>query len=298
MSADIKTFVKPQWLFAVAAALCMLFGHYLGYCYKLMATTPQLVQKINADIHPMTQTQRAAFEQADGVLRKDYLSDTNELLRQHDIGLKLNELEPRRGVTVQHELVPYGIDVQYTTYQLPWLLMLITGLCSGLLCNLLQRHTLSIDSPSKTDHSGAPNCVLTIDLDSRSLTLGNRQASTPLANKPLSLYVALLKYCSDTKQPFLTTTEPLPAAVSSICQRVFAQLMEKGHSKRRPPDFDSALDKSLSEIRRVVEELCEGDSELQRIFVPPKAVGKGARRQRHNFALKDISQHDYNITNN
>lgn len=298
MNGKITTYIKSPWLFSLATTLCILWGHYLGHCYNIAVATPQLVQKINADINRIADTQRAVFEQAESNLKLDYLAHTNELLRQHDIGLRLAEQQPQHVVTVQHNLLPYGIYIQQTAYQLPWLLMVITGLSSGLLCNLLKRHTPSFEQPNKTHHTTTPNQVLTIDLNSRSVILGNRQATTPLANKPLCLYVALLKYCSETKQPFLTTTEPLPAAVNSGCQRVFAQLMEKGHSKRRPPDFDSALDKSLSDIRRVVDELCEGDADLQRIFVPPKAVGKGARRQRHNFALKDISQHDYNITGN
>lgn len=295
MKERINSLIKSPWLFSLAATLCILCGHYLGHGYKIAVVTPHLVQKINADINLIADNQRAAFEQADGTLSMDYLAHTNKLLRQQNIGLELVERLPQPIVAVQHDLIPYGVNIQHTNYNPPWLLMIITSIFSGLVFSCFQPCFLLDKQSYITEHIKAPIQVLTINLDRRLLTLGNKKATTPLANKPLCLYIAMLKYCSETKQPFLTTNEPLPGILNSSCQRLFTQLMEKGHTKRRPPDFDSALDKSLSDIRRVVDGLCEGDTDLQRIFVPPKAVGKGARLQRHNFALKDINQYNYKI---
>jgi hypothetical protein len=58
-----------------------------------------------------------------------------------------------------------------------------------------------------------------------------------------------------------------------------------GNTKRKRPDFGANLDKTLSEIRSVLDEVFQHHVQAKELFYPPKAQGEGSRSKMHNYAL-------------
>jgi hypothetical protein len=73
------------------------------------------------------------------------------------------------------------------------------------------------------------------------------------------------------------------------------RLMELGHTKRKRPDFNANLDKTLSEIRAALDEVFAGYSEEKTRYYPPRAQGEGSRSKQHSYALPVLHHADIQI---
>ena len=71
--------------------------------------------------------------------------------------------------------------------------------------------------------------------------------------------------------------------------------MDLGHTKRKRPDFNANLDKTLSEIRAALDEVFAGYSEEKAKYCPPRAQGEGSRSKQHSYALPRLYAHEIEV---
>ncbi|MBE1301975.1 MAG: hypothetical protein GJ680_18970 [Alteromonadaceae bacterium] len=137
---------------------------------------------------------------------------------------------------------------------------------------------------------------LVIDLRDRTLYLNSDDTlRSTLSNKPLCFYLAMLKFCRDNDKAILYHNKDLPEDFVELANKYFYRLLELGHSRRKRPDFDSNIDKMLSEIRAALDEIFTSDLELKKVFYPQKAQGEGSRSKLHNYALVGLKADQYEL---
>jgi hypothetical protein len=143
-----------------------------------------------------------------------------------------------------------------------------------------------------------PKPKLVINL--RDKTLGNSVNDTVviLQNKPLCFYTALVKYCTENPEHPLPPHKDVPIELIALANKAFARLIELGHTKRKRPDFNANLDKTLSEIRASLDEVFALYPEEKERYYPPRAQGEGSRSKQHSYALTHLSPDDVEIIGN
>ena len=130
--------------------------------------------------------------------------------------------------------------------------------------------------------------------------LGNSVNDTVviLQNKPLCFYTALVKYCTENPEHPLPPHKDVPIELIALANKAFARLIELGHTKRKRPDFNANLDKTLSEIRASLDEVFALYPEEKERYYPPRAQGEGSRSKQHSYALTHLSPDDVEIIGN
>lgn len=136
---------------------------------------------------------------------------------------------------------------------------------------------------------------LTVNLNEKSLGNGVNNVTVQLQNKPLCFYTALLHYCIENPNAVLFHHKDIPPELTNLASKVFMRLMELGHTKRKRPDFNANLDKTLSEIRAALDEVFTGFSEEKTRYYPPRAQGEGSRSKQHSYALPVLHYADIHI---
>lgn len=136
---------------------------------------------------------------------------------------------------------------------------------------------------------------LVLDLENKCIALRGTDYKVELANKPLCFYAALLSYCQRYPGVRLCQREILPDEILALANQYFMRLVVLGHTIRKRPDFDANLEKMLSEIRAALDELFIDHPESKALFYPPKALGEGSRSKTHNFALRRLSEAEWEI---
>jgi hypothetical protein len=136
---------------------------------------------------------------------------------------------------------------------------------------------------------------LTVNLNEKTLGNGVNDVTVQLQNKPLCFYTALLHYCIENPNSVLLHHKDIPPELTHLASKVFSRLMELGHTKRKRPDFNANLDKTLSEIRAALDEVFAGFSEEKARYYPPRAQGEGSRSKQHSYALPILHLSDIHI---
>jgi hypothetical protein len=139
---------------------------------------------------------------------------------------------------------------------------------------------------------------LIINLKDKTLSNGIDEKAVALQNKPLCFYTALVKYCIENPSHPLPPHKDVPHELLVLANKSFGRLIELGHTKRKRPDFNANLDKTLSEIRAALDEVFSAYSEEKEIYYPPRAQGEGSRSKQHSYALPDIKLEDIEIIGN
>ncbi|GGW92188.1 hypothetical protein [Alteromonas halophila] len=152
------------------------------------------------------------------------------------------------------------------------------------------RHQASSDMPA------TPKLV--INLKDKTLGNGVDDTQVVLQNKPLCFYTALLKYCIGNPGAPLQHHQQVPEELLTLANRVFSRLIELGHTKRKRPDFNANLDKTLSEIRAALDEVFFTFNEEKELYYPPRAQGEGSRSKQHSYALPVLHEEDIEIIGN
>lgn len=143
-----------------------------------------------------------------------------------------------------------------------------------------------------------PTPKLVINLRDKTLGNGVNKTTVILQNKPLCFYTALVNYCTVNPNEPLPPHKDVPAELLMLANKTFARLIELGHTKRKRPDFNANLDKTLSEIRAALDEVFAGFTEEKETFYPPRAQGEGSRSKQHSYALSTIKIEDVEIIGN
>lgn len=140
-----------------------------------------------------------------------------------------------------------------------------------------------------------PKPKLQINLTEKSIGNNVNNVTVQLQNKPLCFYTALLRFCVDNPHAVLLHHKDIPTELSQQAIKVFGRLMELGHTKRKRPDFNANLDKTLSEIRAALDEVFAGYSDEKALYYPPRAQGEGSRSKQHSYAITNITADDIEI---
>ncbi len=152
------------------------------------------------------------------------------------------------------------------------------------------RHQADLDMPVEP--------ALVINLNHKTLGNGVDDTQVTLQNKPLCFYTALVQYCIENPGAPLQHHQQVPDALLEKANRAFTRLIELGHTKRKRPDFNANLDKTLSEIRAALDEVFFAYNEHKELYYPPRAQGEGSRSRQHSYALPAIDQQDVEIIGN
>lgn len=143
-----------------------------------------------------------------------------------------------------------------------------------------------------------PQPKLVINLRDKTISNGIDDKVVTLQNKPLCFYTALVKYCIDHPGEALPPHKDVPQELMSLANKSFGRLIELGHTKRKRPDFNANLDKTLSEIRAALDEVFSSFVEEKETYYPPRAQGEGSRSKQHSYALTHIKKEDIEIIGN
>lgn len=140
-----------------------------------------------------------------------------------------------------------------------------------------------------------PKPRLIIDLNTKTLSNGVDGKPVILQNKPLCFYTALVRYCIANPDKALMHHQDIPADLTMMANKVFSRLIELGHTKRKRPDFNANLDKTLSEVRAALDEIFEHHTLEKERYYPPRAQGEGSRSKQHSFAIANLKEEDVEI---
>lgn len=231
-----------------------------------------------------------------------YIRDINTNLTSDNYPIRLTSLQ---GVTSEDEFTDYSIakTIEYenaeqkitlTLHSLPiyssltfsWLALLCSALLSIAFIVPKQRTPLP---EANEEVELPPNPKLIINLKDK--TLGNNVNDTVviLQNKPLCFYSALVHYCTLNPSQPLPPHKDVPIELVTLANKTFSRLIELGHTKRKRPDFNANLDKTLSEIRAALEEVFTNLPQEKERYYPPRAQGEGSRSKQHSYALTSLS---------
>ena len=143
-----------------------------------------------------------------------------------------------------------------------------------------------------------PSPKLVINLKDKTISNGIDEKAVTLQNKPLCFYTALVKYCIEFPDSPLPPHKDVPTELLVLANKSFGRLIELGHTKRKRPDFNANLDKTLSEIRAALDEVFSAFQEEKEKYYPPRAQGEGSRSKQHSYALPDIQEEDIEVIGN
>ena len=133
-----------------------------------------------------------------------------------------------------------------------------------------------------------PPALLHIDLNTKQLVNIGSQRRFDMQNKPLCFFAALVQFCIDNPDVELLHHKDVPESLIKSSNKVFGRLIELGHTKRKRPDFNANLEKTLSEIRAVLDLVFAQNEKDKAIFYPPRAQGEGSRSKQHSYALHNV----------
>ncbi len=143
-----------------------------------------------------------------------------------------------------------------------------------------------------------PTPKLIINLQEKTISNGVDDKVVTLQNKPLCFYTALVKYCIANPNESLPPHKDVPSELMALANKCFGRLIELGHTKRKRPDFNANLDKTLSEIRAALDEVFCSFNDEKVTYYPPRAQGEGSRSKQHSYALPHITIEDIEIIGN
>lgn len=143
-----------------------------------------------------------------------------------------------------------------------------------------------------------PTPKLIINLEDKTISNGVTDNVVILQNKPLCFYTALVKFCIENPEAPLPVHKDVPSELVALANKCFGRLIELGHTKRKRPDFNANLDKTLSEIRAALDEVFANFVTEKETYYPPRAQGEGSRSKQHSYALPKITLADIEIIGN
>lgn len=174
---------------------------------------------------------------------------------------------------------------------------------AALIASLLVSPFFAVSSKTKRKRATLeevipPSPKLVINLKDKTISNGIDDKAITLQNKPLCFYTALVKYCIEHPDQPLQPHKDVPTELLALANKSFGRLIELGHTKRKRPDFNANLDKTLSEIRAALDDVFSGYVDEKETYYPPRAQGEGSRSKQHSYALPSIKDDDIEIIGN
>ncbi len=238
----------------------------------------------------------------------DYIKKLNGLLPNNNVTLK--NITPASESTVKlaldesvsylranngHVLLIFNTQNKVMTVRhfIVFTILFVLSICLSMWLKLIL-----VQSSHNTKHSNLSNDAfehapfsLIIDLNSKTLSSSYAiDLQTSLANKPLCFYLALVEFCERHSDSVLNQNKNVPDELVELANKYFHRLVELGHTVRKRPNFNSSLEKTLSEIRAALDEVLNDYPDQKDIYYPPKAYGEGSRSRLHSYGLVNIDK--------
>ncbi|XLP06695.1 hypothetical protein ACI7YQ_16410 [Alteromonas marina] len=240
-----------------------------------------------------------------------YLDKINNSLKKHDYPVLVKGIQGIETNSEEFVLYPNKVSTRLVNAEQEIELALrsktptsaLTFSWGAFLASLFISPLFSISNKTKKAHRpveevAPPTPKLVINLKDKTISNGIDDKVVTLQNKPLCFYTALVKYCIEHPGSPLPPHKDVPSELLALANKSFGRLIELGHTKRKRPDFNANLDKTLSEIRAALDEVFSSFSEEKETYYPPRAQGEGSRSKQHSYAIPSIKQEDITIIGN
>ncbi|NMH61398.1 hypothetical protein [Alteromonas ponticola] len=238
------------------------------------------INNLNADLHNNNLPVRVISIQ--GVENTDALAVTfNSLLTK-------SFSSSEQSVTIRLANLPLTHYLTFSPTSLLFAMLL------GLISYRSKRQEKNTTVAKKVNKPLTPKLI--INLEDKLLINSVDNKTVNLQNKPFCFYAALVQYCIQHPDTPLSHHQDIPSELTALCNKVFGRLIELGHTKRKRPDFNANLEKTLSEIRSALDELFCDQPAVKEKYYPPRAQGEGSRSKQHSFALRNLKATDIEIT--
>lgn len=303
--------VKSAALFIsvlVASQLIFSIAHLLSFEHALSHAKMQIEKRIALDAAYLDLGDPVTQQSVDSASVERYISRLNsdiennmslpslkvESIAYQSIGdrnLPSTQLETPKGKHLlflrgEQAVVVVTLAVPVTLQQ--WKFHWIGLFLSGLIVLLYIKRITAREERRQVRESQTPSAYLRIDLIEKQLVNLVTKETIEMQNKPLCFFAALVEYCVEHPDSELLHHKDVPQELVSRANRVFARLIELGHTKRKRPDFNANLEKTLSEIRAALEVVFAESPNIKVKFYPPRAQGEGSRSKQHSYALHNI----------
>lgn len=321
MTDHTLTLLKP-WLkgAGVAIGLCLLFqlvitaGQLLAYQFTYHQARDHVERRVSLDCAYLDIGNQTLNTPVNHSAVARYIDKMNQQLQTMGYPIRLAALQNVGGSLALPETLTARTTVKMQSAEqvlevslaiAPWWQVAKFSVASILGALIIAPMLVRLRQTQKARHqliSGAdeaePQPRLVIDLHNKTIGNGVDDTHPLVQNKPFCFYVALVRYCIDHPDSQLLHHKDVPPELINAANSVFSRLIELGHSKRKRPDFNANLDKTLSEIRSVLEEVFSQYSEAKEKYYPPRAQGEGSRSKQHSFALTNLTEQDVEIIGN
>lgn len=301
LSEQVGKSLKLQGLIAFLVSLFILtLVHQLSVLnthndyYSQIKST--ILQRIALDLPTIPVEKHWLNEAGDEQEVNNYRVTLNNSIKVNEWPISVTYIGTQKPTNAKYEILSAVEQSVYVTFDYKelgfWHSISITPILFSALLTwivVFRRHAKEQMKPVEQRLNASP-LILTIDLRSKLLINARSGKETALSNKPLCFYCALIDFCIANPDLNLNMNKDLPEEFLILSQKYFYRLIELGHTIRKRPNFESNLDKTLSEIRAALEDVLEQDVLSKEKLIPPKAIGEGSRSKLHNFGLSDISQ--------
>lgn len=309
-----KTRIGLSWLLLfVGLQLVALIGQY----FSLSSTTHQAMDKVERRVS----LDSAFLDVGNTTLNTPvnqyavsrYLNRINETLRQQGYPVRVSKIQD---ITAEQDIAPHfnnrittvfdnaeqriEIEIRVASIEsslsFSWVALITTLFIAPffMLSSTPRKRTQVAD----IEQPVVPVPTLIINLEQKTISNGVDEKAITLQNKPLCFYTALVRFCIENPTVPLSPHKDVPYELVALANKSFARLIELGHTKRKRPDFNANLDKTLSEIRAALDEVFSSFPEEKEIYSPPRAQGEGSRSKQHSYALAKIKLEDVQIIGN
>lgn len=301
---------KAAALFAVLFTVFQI-GAFVGQAsarlYSEHETIDRLQSRISLDLQFLDVGNSTLNTPPNQYTLKDYLARVNKALAEPNTGIGLVSIQSVSAdntaadfenarltpITLQNSEQTVQIQVAslplYRYLAFSPLAFFAAVLIVPVLMNLKPARKIPKPEPIVVEEpKEAPVPKLVINLTDKTIGNSVNTVTVQLQNKPLCFYTALLHYCVDNPDAMLLHHKDIPAELTTQANKAFGRLMDLGHTKRKRPDFNANLDKTLSEIRAALDEVFAGYSEEKAKYYPPRAQGEGSRSKQHSYAISGL----------
>lgn len=305
----MKKLLIPSIGFVVFMVLSLVF--YASVTYKTKQYTKyiilQIEKQIALDLPLLDLSNKRLKHSGNESITLNYISTLNTFLKNKNIEViaikpkdeviqPLKETQLIRSLNSNDGVIIIVCSINNSYFTASNLTFHLFFLMISLLMSLWVNHTFVMQSRNKLMKAREvstlepPSLQLIIDLNNKTLSTNFENGNkVGLANKPLCFFLALIEYCTSNTNASLNHNNNVPDELLEIANKYFYRLIELGHTIRKRPNFNTSLDKTLSEIRATLDEVLSGYPEQKQLYYPPKASGEGSRSRLHNYALKSIS---------
>lgn len=285
--------------FTLLLQVIYILGVDWSRAYNRMEGMEAVAGRVALDMARLPLASQAAYEVEQGEVVAGYIQRLNDELERQQSPVLLLDIGALPQGRLSKTLITPTRELVLTFAEQPrvWINYFspVTLLLALLLTLLYRTRLISVPRPREevTEELSAPRLI--IDLQQRTLRNSSGGEPVVMANKPLCFYVALLEFSAEDKETLLSQNKEMPEALQALADKYFMRLIELGHTVRKRPNFKNSLEKTLSDIRAVLDEVYSQHPDLKVAYYPPKAHGEGSRSRLHHYGLKLISTEDYEI---